>query len=308
MPDAQPARQLCCDSSLEAGEPLWATASRVDVWLLLEHAAAWGAKALPESHLSEDVKAFFNRQLEAIPNSRFQFIKQSAQGMGAARFFVVVSRPENPIIYAFHLPLDELTALDIPAVVSGVAAYQGAIFSEPLFLVCTNGKRDLACARHGLPLYQATCAYAGDAAWQTTHLGGHRFAGTLVCLPEGVCYGRAYPGDAENLIAEHRAGRIDLDHYRGRAGYDAPVQAAEYFLRQQTGNVDMGGLQFQNMEKLGDNQWTVELVTGDTTHRLDITSRLSDFELYESTANTEKSRVTVYELQHHETRTHQPPV
>jgi hypothetical protein len=283
-----------------------ATASRTDVWLLLEHTAAWGAKALPESNLPENVKSFFNRQLETIPNSRFQFIKQSARLDGNPRFYIVCSRPNNPVTYEFHLSLDELITLDIPAIIAGAPEYDAAIYTAPLFLVCTNGKRDLSCARYGLPLYQAMSSYAGQSVWQTIHIGGHRFAGTLVCLPEGMYYGRVSPADVENLVTEHRAGRIYLDHYRGHSVYDAPVQAAEHFLRQHTGTFDIRGLEFTGVETVAENHWTVNFTLKDKQHLLQISSRLSDFEIYESTSNTEKNRVTIYRLEHYATRTGDP--
>jgi hypothetical protein len=290
-------RQLCCESSLEAGEPLLATASRVDVWLLLEHNPTWGAKALPESGLPDHVKAFLDAQVAAIPNSRFQFIKQALGRGEPFRFYVVRSSPHDPAIYEFHVTLDELTQLDIPAIVSGDAAYAENIYTAPLFLVCTNGKRDLACARYGLPLYQAMSAHAGASAWQTTHIGGHRFSGTMVCLPEGIYYGRVSPADAENLVIEQRAGRVYLDHYRGRSTYEAPVQAAEHFLRERTGNLDINALQLIDINSEGATRWIVRFAIGAVIHRLDVSSHLSDFELFESTANTEKNRVTLYQLE-----------
>lgn len=309
MPENSQSRpQLCCEGSLEVGEPLMATASLTEVWLLLEHTAAWGARALPESNLPDNVKSFFNHHLKTITNSRFQFIKQSARLDGNPRFYIACSRPGNSVTYEFHLSLEDIITLDIAAIVAGAPEYDAAIYTAPLFLVCTNGRRDLACARYGLPLYQAMSSFAGQSVWQTIHIGGHRFSGTLVCLPEGIYYGRVSPDDVENLVTEHRAGRIYLDHYRGHSVYDAPVQAAEHFLRQKTGIVDIDGLRHLALEQHDEHWWTVVFRVGGTFHHLGITNRLSDFELYESTANTEKNRVTIYELHHYETRTHQSPV
>jgi hypothetical protein len=304
--NSQSRPQLCCEASLEAGEPLMATASLTHVWLLLEHTAAWGAKALPESNLPESVKTFFNHQLETIPNSRFQFIKQSARLDVNPRFYVACSRSDKSVTHEFHLSLDELTQLDIVSVVAGAPEYDAAIYTAPLFLVCTNGRRDLACARYGLPLYQAMSSFAGQSVWQTTHIGGHRFAGTIVCLPEGLYYGRVNPDDVENLVTEHRAGRIYLDHYRGHSIYDSPEQAAEHFLRQHTGMFDIRGLIFTGTESFGENRWLVTFTVKDEEHRLQISSGLSDFEIYESTGKPEKSRVTIYHLEEYATRTTNP--
>jgi hypothetical protein len=306
MSDESQSRQLCCEGSLQAGEPLIATATTVDVWLLLEHNAAWGAKALPESNLPDNLKTFFNHQLESIPNSRFQFIKQSGIMAGNPRFYVVRSSPENPAIYEFRLPIDDILNLDILDVLADSPDFQINLFTEPLFLVCTNGKRDLSCARYGLPLYQAMSAHAGESAWQTTHLGGHRFAGTMAVLPEGLYYGRVTPDDAENLLIEHRAGRIYLDHFRGRSSYDSPIQAAEHFLREHTGNLDINSLRLLGVESPGENHWAVRFTIGAKSYALHLSSHLSDFEIYESTANTEKSRVTLYRLDEYEPGTANP--
>lgn len=305
MPDGSPPRELCCEGSLEAGELLTATAPRTDTWLLLEYNAAWGGKALPESDLPSEVKQFIDDQIAAIPNGRFQFIKQERHSTDrdGIRLYVARSRPANPTLYRFDLTrYDDLLSLDIAAVAGGAADYDGYQSSEALFLVCTNGKRDLSCARYGLPLYRAMRAVGGESVWQTIHIGGHRFAGTLVCLPEGLYYGRVGTDDAEFLMRQHGSGRIDLAHYRGRSVYDAPVQAAEHFLRQQTGNTDIRGLEFVEAAPDGEQSWRVTAVLKGRRYNLRVTSRLSEFEIYESTANTEKNRVTLYGVEAYETR------
>jgi hypothetical protein len=300
-------RQLCCEGSLEVGEQLFATASRVDVWLLLEYNAAWGAKALPESGLPDDIKAFLNRQLETIPNARFQFIKQERKSTDrdGVRFYVARSAPGDAALYRFALADEkELLTLGIPAILRG--DYESSRIDETLFLICTNGKRDLACARYGIPLYRAMSKHSDESTWQTIHLGGHRFAGTMACVPEGLFYGRVGAGDVEQLINAYRAGQIDPHHYRGRSSYDPPVQAAEYFLRERTGNTDIGGLELKSTESAGADRWQVTFAMQGGLYSVTVSSRLSDFELYESTANTEKNRVPQYYLEDYETRTSHP--
>jgi hypothetical protein len=108
----------------------------------------------------------------------------------------------------------------------------GEPVSHPLLLVCTHGKHDRCCARLGRPLYEALAEQADDEwVWQSSHVGGDRFAGNLVCLPEGLYFGRVRPGHAWRLLDEYLAGRIDLEHYRGRACYPFAVQAGELAVR-----------------------------------------------------------------------------
>jgi len=78
--------------------------------------------------------------------------------------------------------------------------------------------------------------YVGNQAWETTHIGGHRYAATMICLPHGLCYGYLDPADAQPLIDAYQQNQIwQLDRYRGCTHYDGPTQAAEYFLRQEIG-------------------------------------------------------------------------
>ena len=104
--------------------------------------------------------------------------------------------------------------------------------AHPLLLVCTHGKHDACCAKYGLPVYEAMRDLVDEGwLWQCSHVGGDRFAGNVVCLPEGVYYGRVGAGDALALVEEHLAGRVQLDLYRGRSCYSFRVQAAERAVR-----------------------------------------------------------------------------
>src|SRR5207237_3431413 len=104
---------------------------------------------------------------------------------------------------------DDLLELDLAA--------PGRPVDHPLLLVCTHGKHDPCCARYGRPLYAALSEVSeAEWVWQVTHVGGDRFAGNLVCLPEGLYFGRVGAADAWPVLEDYLAGRIRLDHYRGR--------------------------------------------------------------------------------------------
>jgi hypothetical protein len=112
-------------------------------------------------------------------------------------------------------------------------------YDAPLWLVCTNGRRDLCCAETGRPVAAALAARWPDATWETTHLGGHRFAGTLLALPSGYALGRLDPGTAVTACKELEAGRLPLDVVRGRAGLPGAAQVAELHLRRELGLEDL---------------------------------------------------------------------
>jgi len=95
-----------------------------------------------------------------------------------------------------------------------------------------------------------------DWVWQSSHIGGDRFAGNLVCLPEGLYYGRVDRETAGTVLDEHLGSRIDLEHYRGRSCYGFPVQAAERFVRERDELLGVHDLRLKAVEREGD-AWLV---------------------------------------------------
>jgi hypothetical protein len=135
----------------------------------------------------------------------------------------------------------------------------------------------------------------GRDVWQTTHIGGHRFSGTMVCLPHGICYGRVPPQEAQAVAQAYQNNTLLLDYYRGCAAYDAPVQAVETFLRRQTGYYSLDAFRLKNVQLESENHWLVHFDDTDgTEYRLDVRAELSSFTVYESTRNAEPNAVMQY--------------
>lgn len=242
---------FCSILSQQQNEPMIGTAGRGDIWLLLEYNDSWAAKATQENGLSRPVQAHLDAFLAATPHSRLQFIRQNGRP-GNTTFFVAVVTGNKPALYRFDLAnYEALLALELRAIAAGHD--EQAKTDESLLLVCTNGKRDRCCALYGLALYQALAEVGGPAVWQTTHLGGHRFAPTLVSLPDGYVYGRVSPAGATQLWHNQQQRTIWPAHLRGRACYDGPTQAAEILLRHHTGRIALNDFLWLATEKNGDN-------------------------------------------------------
>ncbi len=126
-----------------------------------------------------------------------------------------------------------LTERDLKELADGIVPSFGAGWDEPVFLVCTHGKRNVCCARLGVPLAQALATRHPGQVWETTHVGGHRFAANLVILPHGLYYGPvgagpAGVGPAAAAIDAYQRGAVVVERYRGRAGQARADQEAEY--------------------------------------------------------------------------------
>jgi hypothetical protein len=96
-----------------------------------------------------------------------------------------------------------------------------------------------------------------EEVWQSSHIGGHNKAPVTLFFPHGLNYGMTSPDDIQTLMAEYQQGRIGLDFYRGQVGYDPPVQAAEHFWRQQTGIMDLPGMEVVSVEALAEDEWQI---------------------------------------------------
>lgn len=295
-----PADGYCSSTSRGVSEQLFATVSQTQYWLLLEEPSAWGAKAFEESQLLEPVKPYLASFLETTPYSRLLLIKRvnPAADVGI-RLYLVNSRELDPQIYLFQLQrYPDLLDLDLTGIFSGEAAYRKHLQNEPLYLVCTNGKRDPCCAKFGLLTYGLASKKIGNAAWQCSHIGGHRFAANLLCFPHGIYYGRVDERALNQILQSYPLAQLVLENYRGRACYPKPAQAAEYFLREFTNNRFLAAYRFLDLEQLEENQRAMLFANnnGSGYHRLHLQARESDFSLAKSCGDEELVPVEQYFL------------
>lgn len=294
----------CSELSLVSAEQSFGTASIGEVWLLVEYREAWGAHAVEESTLSAEVKKRLNNFCKTVPRSRLLFIKQERLREGALACFVVRCRENAQSITKFHLSdsYEELLTLDVAALAAGDAVAGGIKVDDPLFLVCTHGKRDKCCAKFGYALYKSLREAEGDGdarVWQSSHVGGDRFAANLLCFPHGLFYAHVTEDAGREIVAEYEARRLILEGYRGRACYSYPTQAAEFFIRRETGLAALDALRFRRQERTGEKSWLVKFVetrAGGKIHEAHVAARPSEFHNYITCQSATEQRVVQYAL------------
>jgi hypothetical protein len=243
----------CATLSRALTEPLYGTASRVRGWVLLEQPGPWGREAVTESRLDRDLAGALDRMARDA-HLRLLLIRRPGrptQGGRASTCFVAHTSRQDRWLERRHLEDPaELLALDMAAVVAGRRPGFGEEVDGPVYLACTNGRHDRCCATYGRPLALALAASHGELIWESSHVGGDRFAGNLVCLPGGHYFGRVGPDDAARVVDRHRKGILDLDHYRGCCIDLTVVQAAEWFARRHTGLLGVGDLDLLGRDRL----------------------------------------------------------
>ena len=244
---------FCSRVAIATRERIFGTASTADVWLLLEYNGPWTRDLLGDSDLPADVKQALGALVRGDPDTRLQFIKNDLRGKAGLSLFLAISRERRQALYRFDLDdYRDLLAIDLAGVASGAVADEWHLVDDPLYLVCVDGKHDKCCAKFGLPLYRAMVRAAGDAVWQSSHVGGDRFAANLVCLPSGVYYGHVDPHEADQVVRDTAAGYVFLEKFRGRSCYGFSTQAAEYFARLASGLQKLDAFSIQDLERADD--------------------------------------------------------
>lgn len=270
-------RELCAELSLANAEPLSATASRVDSWILIEYRGLWNRDLLAGSVLSDELKSHLRAQLAALKRPRLLFIRRPDRRDHPRFSLYFGTTPEHGGRF-FELEFErheDLLDLDFSACLAG-ADSAGVPVNHPLHVVCTHGKRDRCCAKFGRPLYDELCEQAEPGTvWQSTHVGGDRFAGNLVSLPSGLYFGRVDRSEVWSLLDELLAGRIAMDRYRGRCCYSFPEQAAEREVREQTGLVGIDDLRRIGTTRT-DEGWRIRFAAGGDEHEIDVATELGE--------------------------------
>ncbi|MEO0565508.1 MAG: sucrase ferredoxin, partial [Chloroflexota bacterium] len=228
--------EYCSDSSRAANEPLAGTAPQHDAFFLLEYREAWSPKvAKPGNNtLSAEVAAYVSEAAKASTrNVRVNFIRQQGRTDGPLTAFVASVTGREPTLYRLSFEsYDDLLERPLQEVFDGAVKVEDRV-DAPHYFVCTHKERDRACGRDGWPVYTAFREQVGDATWQTTHLGGHRFAATLLALPSGAMYGHVTVDDIQQIVTAH--GRHDETYpiggvyplkLRGHVSHTPEVQAA----------------------------------------------------------------------------------
>lgn len=231
--------------SLYDDEALGGTAGRATAWLALEHEGQWGRDVLDGSALGEELSAALG---EAVSQAglKFLLIRQAgregrvlhgapdASGNPTHRVLYALCTPGEEKLYSFSVSTPE-QLLDLPLdnPQELIQATGAELMDSPAILVCTHSKRDRCCALRGRPIAAHLAdILPGNAVWECSHTGGHRFAPVGIMLPTGYTYGRLSEPSALAAYLS-LAGRAipSLHGLRGRST-DTPVeQAAEVAVR-----------------------------------------------------------------------------
>lgn len=249
----RPAREVepaprCSVASHAECEPVEATAPHAVSWVGVVATGAWPGEATSRA------PAALRDVLADAPGVRLVMLRPVGRATSSVGMLLAGTVPGRTWLRQVDdeqvAHVVEAIALDgshaVTQLVTGRDPELGRLVDRPAVLVCTNGARDACCAREGRAAAVVLQARLGSTrprlvgrsrpraeVWESSHLGGHRFAPTAAVLPHGMVLGGLGP-DPERLadaVVDLLDGRAVLDGYRGRSTYRPAEQAAETAVR-----------------------------------------------------------------------------
>ncbi|MCF2146094.1 sucrase ferredoxin [Desmonostoc muscorum LEGE 12446] len=229
---------FCSDYSRQAGEDIIGSATNYQTYILIECPPPWTSEAFNSKWVPENLRILVEEVKRAKLPIRFLLIANELSHKVNQTTLLIYQKKEG-LSNGYHKQEFILSNIDqVAAVVQkwlwGIGSNSEVETSETRdILVCTHGSYDKCCARYGNPFYFHATATISDLdldnvrIWKSSHFGGHRFAPTVIDLPEGRYYGVLDQDSFRSILT--RTGDIQCLHqvYRGSGILPAALQILE---------------------------------------------------------------------------------
>lgn len=254
--------QPCSDADRASGDDPLGSATAFGSFLLLDYRRPWSRVAADDA---------VRDLLDPVAGARLT----DRSHPGALRAFAtrpVRDRRDTPAVppRAGRVGPDPLLTVlpDVPGP-DGIARIRagrppGRATDEIIVGVCTNAKRDRCCAVRGRPVATALYERFGSTVTEISHLGGHRFAATMLVLPSGYSYGLLDPATAGTIVMAALDGLVHPLGLRGRADLSAPAQAADAHWRRALGPAPVSAVRIEQIATEGIDSEVTATVAGST--------------------------------------------
>lgn len=283
----------CSTRSRHAGQSLAATASYGRRWLLLELAGGWGPNAFRDSPVLDRALGVRIERRAAAEGMRLVAIRRPGRARlrngRCWRWARVDSTPGHETVTWGEAsePGEYLTtAFDQPGARSG----------DLIIAVCAHGRHDECCATRGRSVAMLLAQHDAKAVWECSHIGGDRFAATMLLFPHGITYGWADTLDAQQMVDEYRAGRVVLSGLRGRSAFCFLEQAAQDAARRTFGDLRIDAYEPLSTTRTEPRSWQVVLAGRPGRIRVDLVETTTE-PMYSNCAATVPLAVPTFSVQ-----------
>jgi len=221
--------RLCSVVSRESGDDPAGSATPFERCLMVEVSPPYQRNAPDSRRFPERLSEVTGKAMDGGLIQKFGAFmpdrEYSEKGIARVLFF---RRPENGFFSSFEkddllVPLDDLAPV-VEALLSGGPVPEEYRKGSPDVwdvFVCTHNNRDVCCGTFGDPVYKELrreCADENLRVWRASHLGGHRFAPTLMDFPSGMWWGHLDRDEAASLVQRDSPFSDFRKNYRGWSG------------------------------------------------------------------------------------------
>jgi hypothetical protein len=229
---------FCSDDSRQVGEDVIGSATNYQTYILVECPLPWTSEPFNSKWVPQNLRILVEEVKRAKLPIRFLLIANDVSHK-VNRTTLLIYQKKEGLSNGYHQ--QEFKLENIEQVAAVVQKWLWGIISNSELesnasrdiLVCTHGSHDKCCARYGAPFYFNVRASNADLCldnvriWKSSHFGGHRFAPTVIDLPEGRYYGRLDQDSFRAILT--RTGDIQCLHkvYRGWGILPAALQILE---------------------------------------------------------------------------------
>lgn len=267
-------RFRCSLAARERGDIPVGTAVPAPYWMLVGHPGPWPPKPINTPPLTE-VAADLSAQLNRF-GARLQLIRRHGRPEGE----VLEDDGDQPVFLVdVRRGLVGRSTWRTPQDLVDLAGRFDDLPDpnrEPLFLVCTHGRKDVCCAIDGRVVTAILDDVLPGAVWETTHLGGDRFSGNAAILPEGSMYGQLDGNTAPKVILGHLDGEVDLDRWRGRSSWSPAAQVAVHDVLASDPSARLPQIADPVVTTLEADRWRVDIDVAGVGHRRIVTRTMSE--------------------------------
>ena len=249
-----PPAPLCADAARERDDPMHGTAVQAQRFLLVEHPGPWTFDAIADSDIDPHVLGSLSHATREADARPLLIRRHGRLEDTGERRWAVADVVAGRIRWGTWRDDADLLAAS-----EALAEPSTTWSADPVLLVCTHGNHDTCCAVRGRPVAAALSETHRDLTWECSHVGGDRFAASVVVLPDGTYYGGLDGSDASNVIDRHLAGTVTPARLRGSSMLSTVAQAAAVAVHERFGPGGPRDIHTEGVRQVRPGAWRVEL-------------------------------------------------
>ena len=231
-------KNFCSDNSRKAAEDIVGTATNNQTYVLVECPGPWNSDAFSSKWVPDNLRLLVQEAKQAKLPIKFLLIANDLSHKADSTTLLIYHQEQGGgkgySKREFKLEnIEQAAAIIKKWLWRKNLKYEIEVSTSRDILVCTHGSHDRCCARYGNAFYfhgKNTISSLGldnVRIWKSSHIGGHRFAPTMIDLPQGRYYGNLNQDSFKSVLTHTGDIKCFKDIYRGWGILPKSIQILE---------------------------------------------------------------------------------